>query len=257
MKKELFVRLKLKDIEREYEYFLENNIYPEIFISGNDIKNSNNKIYKPLDFAKKFKKKTIHAPFLDITMGGFDDELRKSSLKKLLKITDIANEINAELIVMHVNYDPVYYEEYFEEWIDRTSNFLNNLLEKSKTLIAIENISEPTPYIFLRLKEKINNEKLIFCFDFGHHNVYSTISFKEWLFYLKKYTNRLHFHLHDNEGIFDQHLPIGEGNINWKDVFDYLYSLDLELSFTLEPHNKNDLIKSLRKYRELTSKYYK
>ncbi len=257
MNKELFVRLRLKDMEKEYSYFLKNNIYPEIFISGNDIKNSNNEISKLPDFTKNFKKKTIHAPFLDITMGGFDDELRKSSLKKLLKIIDIANQINPELVVMHVNYDPVYYEEYFEKWIERTSDFLKRLLEKSETAIAIENISEPTPYVFLRLKEKINDERLIFCFDFGHHNVYSRISFKEWLFYLKKYTNKLHLHLHDNEGLFDQHLPIGEGNINWEDVFDYLYSFDLELSFTLEPHNKNDLIKSLRKYKKITSEYYK
>jgi len=257
MNKDLFVRLKLKDIEREYEYFLKNNIYPEIFISGNDIKNSDEKISKFLNKAKMFEKKTIHAPFLDITMGGFDDELREESLRKLLKIIDISNQIDSELIVMHINYDPIYYEEYFEKWIERTTDFLKKLLKKSKNLIAIENISEPTPYIFLRLKEKINDEKLIFCFDFGHHNVYSIISFKEWLFYLKKYTRRIHFHIHDNEGLFDQHLPIGQGNINWEEVFDYLNSLDLELSFTLEPHNKNDLIKSLKNYKKITSKYYK
>lgn len=66
-------------------------------------------------------------------------------------------------------------------------------------------------------KSNMDNVKLIF--DFGHANV-SEYKIEEYLQKLDKYL--YHLHISDNNGLSDQHKPIGEGNINYKEIFKLL-----------------------------------
>ena len=89
------------------------------------------------------------------------------------------------LVVMHFNYDPIYYRQQFPQWLERAADFFATLLdEHDGPLIALENIAEPTPYIALQLLNKAGQPRLVHCFDFGHHHVFARIPFAEWLFYL-------------------------------------------------------------------------
>jgi hypothetical protein len=52
-------------------------------------------------------------------------------------------------------------------------------------------------------------EQIHFCFDLGHAKVWSTDCLEEWLGFLEDLVNeglRLHFHLHANRGLSDEHL---------------------------------------------------
>jgi len=89
---------------------------------------------------------------------------------------------------------------------------------------------------------------LIHCFDFGHHHVFGKIPFQEWLFYLNP-QRHLHFHIHDNKGDRDTHLPPGRGSIDWFKVKKALSRLEVDYSIALEPHTREDLLESLAFYR--------
>ena len=75
--------------------------------------------------------------------------------------------------------------------------------------LALENLRKPEylKYVFSNIK----SQKLGFCYDSGHENCYS----KE-IDLLSTYGHKLMaLHLHDNDGIKDQHRMPGEGTINW------------------------------------------
>ena len=212
---------------------------------------SQKEMEKTAEILKKFSANTIHAPFLDISPGGFDKDIRRISFEKLKMILKIAKRWKSKLIVMHFNYDPIYYREYLEPWLDNASDFFSDLAkEKNIPFIALENISEFTPYIVLELVNRIGSDKIIHCFDFGHHNVFGSVSFEEWLFYLKP-ENHIHFHFHDNTGLYDDHLPLGEGNIDWERVKSVISDFDVDFSVALEPHSKKDSVTTTRNYRKM------
>jgi sugar phosphate isomerase/epimerase len=56
-----------------------------------------------------------------------------------------------------------------------------------------------------------------------------------------------HLHLHDNDGVLDQHLPIGEGSVNFTKVFKQLNSIGFTGTSTLEVSSTEGKIKSLQR----------
>ncbi len=63
------------------------------------------------------------------------------------------------------------------------------------------------------------NKKLGFHADIGHLNLLG----RKPLDYLQFFRARLeHIHLHDNDGHRDLHLPLGAGNIDWRELLAYL-----------------------------------
>lgn len=247
-----FVRTSLDLLEKESVFLLEHKINPEIYIESRDLEQLGKQEMKETTrLVVKFAANTIHAPFLDIFPGSFDNEQTESSLNKLIKVFEIAVAWKSQLVVMHFNYDPVYATDLFDLWLDNTTSFLKRLLQESEGItIALENISEPTPAIVAKIKEKVNSSRIIDCFDLGHHNIFAVIPFEKWLDLLKL-DHRIHFHFHDNWGEFDDHLALEEGNIDWQRVKKVISGLDIEFSVTLEPHSKDTMIKTVKNYRKI------
>ena len=78
--------------------------------------------------------------------------------------------------------------------------------------LCVENLCSATeiPYIFKHIK----HDQLKICFDSGHQH-FITPNFDV----LRKYSNYVTvLHLHDNHGGADEHLPCGQGTINWENI---------------------------------------
>jgi sugar phosphate isomerase/epimerase len=194
-----------------------------------------------------FPSHTLHAPFMDVWPGAADDEIRRLGLDLMRKTMDLAASLNSLLVVMHFNFDPIYYSEHFQQWLERTAEFYRTLLrEDDGPLIALENIAEPTPYIALQLFREVDRPRLVHCFDFGHHHVFARIPMEEWLFYLAP-RRHIHFHFHDNDGGSDAHLAMGQGRIHWAAARAALCGLNCPFSITLEPHT-DDILRASAAY---------
>jgi sugar phosphate isomerase/epimerase len=248
MFKNFFIRVAGERLAAETPLLIKIKANPEIYINAEKLKEFTPKNIR--DFAKilsVFPSHTIHAPFMDVWPGAIDEDIRRLSLEQMQKIMALATAWKSLLVVMHFNYDPIYYRQQFKQWLSRAAEFYQTLLqERDGPLIALENIAEPTPYIALQLVKKIDRPRLINCFDFGHHHVFARIPLEEWLFYLNP-RHHIHFHLHDNFGSNDDHLALGQGNIDWPAAKAAISGLDCPFSITLEPH-ATDILRAAAAY---------
>jgi len=103
---------------------------------------------------------------------------------------------------------------------------------------------EPGPDIHRELFDRIPSSFFGFCLDVGHQHSFSRTPLKAWLEELQSVLREIH--LHDNDGTSDSHLPIGEGTIDFVELFRYLGSNGMKPLLTLEPHREEHLVKSLR-----------
>jgi hypothetical protein len=98
---------------------------------------------------------------------------------------------------------------------------LNRLCREYRFPIHIENTYHETD-LYRRIFAGVVAEKfeyLHFCFDFGHAKVWSTEPLTAWIefmFELESWGRQLHFHLHANRGLSDEHLSFVEAE--WLDI---------------------------------------
>ncbi len=245
-----FVRITYELLKTNYKRFLELDISPEVYIDGISLSGITEKEKEELGvILDNFGSHTIHAPFFDISTGGNDNEVRDLSFKKLSNVIEIGKKWSSKLVVIHYNYDRLYYGKSFDKWIDRSEDFFKRLTDiPDHPLIAIENIDDPSPDVALELDRRVGSNRIIHCFDYGHHNVFGKISSTKWLKRIDA-GKHIHFHFHDNDGSCDDHLPMGDGEIDWKKAKGDIIGLKSSFSVTLEPHSERDLIRSLNYYR--------
>jgi sugar phosphate isomerase/epimerase len=252
MLKDWFIRVACENLSAQAPLLAKVKANPEVYINAGKLKQFTPKTIR--DYAgilADFPSHTIHAPFMDVWPGAVDEDVRRLSLEHMQRIMDLASAWKSFLVVMHFNYDPIYYSQHFRQWLGRTAEFYQDLLRESDgPFIALENIAEPTPYIALQLVKKIDRPRLIHCFDFGHHHVFARIPFEEWLFYLAP-RRHIHFHFHDNSGRNDDHLAIGQGTIDWQAAKGAISGLDCPFSITLEPHSPDILRASAAYFKKI------
>lgn len=120
--------------------------------------------------------------------------------------------------------------------------------ERIGTQIAIENIFEDEPANLRLLMERMNTSGFGICFDTGHFNLFSKTPLEDWMAALNPFIIELH--LHDNDGSRDQHLPMGEGNFDFKKFFRLLNNN--ACLHTIEAHSEEHALRSLSYYSDVT-----
>ena len=197
-------------------------------------------------------KVTFHAPFMDLRPGALDGKIRQASLERLKQVFELAPYFHPLRIVCHPSYDSRYYVSCDEEWLDNSAATwltLIALVREAETIIALENVYEKEPSILRRLFERLNSDRICFCFDTGHFNVFARTALNVWLEELGQYLG--HLHLHDNHGRFDEHLPVGNGTFPFAELFQTLQEIKAKPSITLEAHAQADLWQSLSNIKEM------
>ncbi len=183
-----------------------------------------------------------HAPFgiwedLDLPM----EEGRRTMIERKRLAMCIASDFGVDTITIHVGNAPReiiemgYSVEQCDEAIARSLDELLPLAEKLGMVICIENIWCPTNTAdkLLALIRRFDSEHLGICYDAGHANLMkcsrgvvesSPENFFRNFGIPVPYDDRIlekllphvvNCHLHDNNGIFDQHRIFGKGNVDW------------------------------------------
>jgi sugar phosphate isomerase/epimerase len=191
---------------------------------------------------------TLHGPFIDLSAGSTDPAIKavtRSRFEQLLKLVPL---FRPGAVVCHAGYDWRRYGYFREEWIesslDTWSWLAGNLVEQGSRLM-LENVYENDPQDIGVLLEGLKSQDVGFCLDAGHLFAFGRGELRPWLEGLGPYIGQLH--LHDNHGRDDEHLPLGQGKIDFKLLFAHLISHDLPRPIiTLEPHREEDLWPSLK-----------
>jgi len=195
---------------------------------------------------------SLHATFHEILyLSGPDECDRIHALETIKKQARIASYLGANLIVIHPGYNN------FSNSSERKNRMRNILISIEQLLcfcgklglgIAIENMG---PGYFGDKFGEINHilnqfkrENIGLCLDTSHAHLTDDL-YK----YLERLGHRIFsFHISDNRGINDDHLPPGQGNINWGKFAKALKRLNYKGPLVLEilRGRSKDLYDSIR-----------
>ncbi len=237
---------------------LKEHINPEIGLNGEILGQFKWPRFKKV--AKVLKKEglscTIHAPYSDLSLGAIDKKVRRISVERIKKAFDLASLFEARSVVCHTGFDYRHYVNLENRWLKNAIESMAILLEYASPLnipLMLENVYELDTEIHKEIFRGIKSPLLGFCLDFGHQNVFSRISLDKWL---KDLGDRLgQLHLHDNMGVHDDHLAIGEGILDFDSLFSWLYAHGKTPILTLEPHEEKAVIPALEGLAGLLSTY--
>lgn len=228
------------------EQFLDRGLNPEI---GLDALSLDHYSYEEfLSVANRFRERgrciTIHGPFMDLSPTSPDPDIQRVTQKRFDQLFTVLPAFSPVSLVAHAGYDPRRHFFMADEWLDQSLSFFENAAQRAHDLgcrLMLENVFEEHPQEILPLVRGLNPAHAGICLDVGHMNAMSNDSLDHWLHTLSQYIGQ--FHLHDNHGDKDFHLPMGQGNIDFHKVFDFISHKHPIL--TLEPHKEEDLYVSL------------
>lgn len=193
---------------------------------------------------------TIHAPFIDLNPGAVDPSIRAASRHRIKQVMQTAEVLRPRVIVVHPGYDDLHYGENRLVWLKNSIDFWQEFVPVARmcgTILAVENIYEKEPSTIKMLLEAVDDPAFRHCFDVGHWNMFTTVTLEEWFSELGDYI--VESHIHDNHGRSDEHLPVGEGAIDFNSFFPLLNRFAPEAVWTLEAHNTEHLQRALKNIR--------
>jgi len=228
---------------------VEERINPEISFNYMDLENTSQTVF--LDVAKRIAEAelsvTFHAPFMDLRPGAIDPKIRQVTRDRLNQVFDLAPYFHPLTVVCHPSFDERYYISNKKIWLENSIEIWRYFLQKAEimnTIITLENVYEADPLPLAQLLDSLETDRIRFCFDTGHFNVFSRSSLETWVKKLGPYLAQLH--IHDNNGSADEHSPMGAGSFPFAIFFDLLQQQNLSPLITLEPHKIEDLWETLQ-----------
>lgn len=192
--------------------------------------------------------RSLHGAFIDVNPASGDPLFRELSQKRCEESCRLAQELGAERVIFHSGVHPFLRGGYLENWANVCAVFYAELAAAFDMEICVENSQELDPTQLAMLLERTPDKRVKACLDIGHAH-YSQAPVTEWFDRLGDRIGAIH--LSDNQGFFDDHLPLGQGSVNWAEADAMWRQLKLDCPLTLEVggiSGVEDSIRYLRKY---------
>ncbi len=154
----------------------------------------------------------VHGPTVDLNIASINQGIRKETLNQMKQTIDFAESINAKAITIHPGKIGRNDEKLRKIAIELCIESVGELIDYSNNvIISVENM--PSRFSFLanridELEEISSQTGCMLTIDTGHAN--TCVDCADF-FDLK---NICYFHLNDNDGVKDQHIPLGEGTLD-------------------------------------------
>jgi len=190
---------------------------------------------------------TIHSPFMDLNPGAIDTSIREVTRRRIQQVMKAAELLHPRVIVVHPGFDELHYGDNRLLWLKNSIDFWREFVPQARelgTILAVENIFEKEPSTLKALLDEIDDPCFRHCFDVGHWNMFTTVTMEEWFSELGSYIAESH--IHDNHGDIDEHLPAGEGEIDFARFFPLLNSYAPDAVWTIEAHSTERLQRAMK-----------
>ncbi len=195
----------------------------------------------------------VHAPFSDLNPASMNDRVRQLTISSIVEAIEGAFELDASVVTIHPGYIPPLWSNYIDDILDNNFSSINDIVEVAEDyeiMLGLENMPNYagvlgiSPEDLKDIIKDIDSKFLGITYDIGHANTACEDPSK----YIKKLDNIgmgiVHVHCHDNNGSDDEHLRVGEGNIDFMDVFNELKSIKYDGVISFESKNLRDAVKS-------------
>lgn len=197
---------------------------------------------------------TFHAPFEELWPGARDESARRLCEGRLLQAVSLAPLFRPLGIVAHGGYFSWLYDFDPERWLApaaRTFRAVAAKAEQAGVDLFLENVFDEVPDPLLALREAVGSPRIGFCLDPGHATLFSRLPVTKWIEAFAPALRELH--VHDNRGLRDDHLPVGEGTINFRGVILGLLDQGVRPILTVEPHRKEHFPRAVGGLRRILS----
>lgn len=185
---------------------------------------------------------SIHAPYADTNLSADDDLIREWILKRIRASIRFASELEAKNLIIHPGWttatEPFMRGRSWDLNI-RSLRWLQKYSGEYGVECLLENVPNPTPYLLVtvddfRLFDEEMTPPLNYCMDLGHAHLQGEI-----FDFINSFGSKIkHVHVSDNEGILDQHLPIGEGTVDWESAISALRKSGFDGWVVVESYEK-------------------
>lgn len=148
-------------------------------------------------------------------IAGFEEQLRQQM--------EQAQELGSSYSVTHVHHTPTSqrptHRKALAEYLTRQLQVLENICAEYQHPVHIENTYHNLEFYrwFFELVERLELRYIHHCFDIGHAKIWSQEKLPQWVLWLRDLADRgfrIHFHLHANNGLADQHLSFVEAEVS-------------------------------------------
>lgn len=165
-------------------------------------------------------KVTVHAPYNDLNPAAINDPIWKETVRQFTECIRLSSEITNR-VTLHPGYlscTGKLVPEKVWQLQKEAMEEVGKASEEYGVVSCLENMPNNPDYL-CRYPEEIAGiiegiEGVSMTIDFGHANTVGIVDA-----YTKIINQASHVHIHDNHGRSDEHLPIGQGIIDWKKVF--------------------------------------
>lgn len=234
--------------ERYLPLFLEEHLNPEIGLDAASLDRfTRREFIKVADQLHKAGLQiTLHGPFQDLLPGALDNRILTATRARLQDAFDLVEIFQPRSFVCHIGYEARHYEGLEDIWLARSAATWEPLAEHAArygALVALENVYETKTALIRQLFDRLQAPNICFCLDVGHVQAFGGGNFQVWLEELGSFVGQVH--LHDNHGVRDEHLALGEGNIPLPRILSFFADHNQAPVITLEPHHEDSLLPSL------------
>jgi sugar phosphate isomerase/epimerase len=191
------------------------------------------------DLARRLKEKSIsafcHLPFHGLHLSCPDPRVMTYSREVIQEGLEIGTILGCKAAILHSGFSNHVQPVQTQAWKERLIGSLRELVqqaEEEEIVLAIENAYEPDGALLLEVLEAIDSPWLRFCVDLGHAACFSRMAPEEWIVTFKDHLISLH--MHDNEGMEDEHLACGRGVVGYDVVYQTLKEVDANCNVILE-----------------------
>jgi len=160
---------------------------------------------------------SMHGAYHDTFYASVDPLICEVAKKRFLQSIEIATFHGINHVVFHSSYrqflngssaiaSDVFVKTSVAFWDDMKKHIPKNMT------IYLENVEDADPELFLQVLDGIASQQIRCCFDIGHAYFNGRdVSLNRWIDVLRDHIR--YVHVHDNDGMFDDHLPLGQGSI--------------------------------------------
>jgi len=185
---------------------------------------------------------SVHAPYADTNLAADDDLIREWILKRIRASIRFASELDAKCLVLHPGWTTS--TERFSrgrswELNIRSLHWLMRYAGEYGVECLIENVPNPTPYLLVtlddfRLFDQEMEPPINYVLDVAHAHLQG-----EEFRFIEEFGHKIkHVHISDNLGEQDDHLSLGEGNIDWRRIINSLKGIDFDGWLVLECYDQ-------------------
>jgi sugar phosphate isomerase/epimerase len=191
----------------------------------------------------------IHGPFWGLDLANPDPCVRDVVKRRLGQGLTIAGELGATHMVIHSPIDPWLHRHILNSKKEKdylmamVGDTLGELCKKASDIgceLVMENIMDLDPRLQLDLIKSLNSDALKMSIDVGHafcmHTQHHAPPPDQFIAEAGSYLG--HVHLQDTDGYLDRHWLPGEGQVNFKAIFEEIAKTGAEPRLIIEIKEK-------------------